>query len=288
MSRLSLNDASNNIPKIWGIINITPDSFSDGGLFLNAENAYVHAEKLIHDGADYLDIGAASSRPNAEFICEEEEWQRLEPFFNLIEEKNKELFARLSVDTWRASIAQRALEKGVFCINDISALQWDRGDKTLLDVLLEYKPYYVLMHCHGTPQNMQCVQNLAKYNNVVDTVLSFFEERLSLLQKSNFPMEKVILDVGIGFGKNLEQNLALLNAGKKFSSLGFPLMSAISRKSWLRELLSIEKENIKELDTATTNASLLLHKQGFLHHRVHNVKEHKRAFCLEQNLKKNI
>ncbi len=268
-------------PKIWGIVNCTPDSFSDGGLFMDTQKAYAQMLKLFEDGADYVDIGAASARPSSDFISAEEEWERLEPLFNMIEENRPDLFAKISVDTWRASVAQKVLERNIFCINDISGFQSIWGEDAFLDVLVQYKPYYVLMHCQGLPQNMQ---DHTEYADVVDTVYSFFEERLNLLSKAGFPTEKVILDPGIGFGKNLEQNLALLNATEKFEKLGLPLMAGISRKSWLRLLLEIEKENIVELDNATANASLLLAKNGFLHHRVHNVKLCRHAFHLAKNL----
>lgn len=267
-----------NAPKIWGIVNSTPDSFSDGGLFIRAENAYTHIEKLIADKANYIDIGAASSRPNAPFISEEEEWNRLRPLFEIIEEKNPSLFSRISVDTWRAGVAKKVLEKNVFCINDISAFQWD---ESLLDVLLEYKPYYVLMHCRGTPKTMQ--EN-TQYKDIVEDVYSFFEERISLLDKLGFPKEKIILDLGIGFGKSLKQNFELLNAADHFLKLGLPLMAAVSRKSCLRDLLSLERTDISKLDEASANASLLLAQKGFIHHRVHNARAVSQAFCLMQNL----
>ncbi len=275
---MMINNHFNNAPKIWGIVNITPDSFSDGGLFLEKESAHSQCLKLIQDGADYLDLGAASSRPTSEFISPEEEWARLEPVLSSIENSDKTLLNKISVDTWRADVAKKVLEKNIFCINDISAFQWE---PELVEVLSHYKPYYVMMHCQGTPDTMQ--QNI-QYDDVVDTVFSFFEERLNILQKANFPIEKVILDPGIGFGKNLEQNLALMNAGEKFSTLGLPLMAAVSRKSWLRLLLSIEPSSTQELDSMTACASVLLQQKNYIHHRVHNVQATKQALLLGRGL----
>ncbi len=278
-----------NAPKFWGIVNVTPDSFSDGGLFYSTKNALEQIDNLKNEGAHYIDIGAASSRPSSDFISAEEEWQRLEPLFEEIEARDRGLFSCISVDTWRAKVAQKVLEKKVFCINDISAFSWDAD---LLDVLVQYKPYYVLMHCKGTPQNMQTE---AHYENVVKEVYAFFEQKLEILDKAGFPKERVILDVGIGFGKTLEQNLALMKvkAGNVFASLGCPLMAAVSRKSWLRELFSLPKPldasqikgQRKILDRLTSVASLQLNKNGFTHHRLHNVKIAKEAFELEQYLK---
>ncbi len=284
-------------PKIWGIVNITPDSFSDGGLFLNPEKAYSHIEKLLNEGADFIDIGSASSRPSSDFITAEEEWNRLEPLFNLIAEKDKHLFSKISVDTWSSYVAQKALERNVFCINDISACRWDTG---LLDVLVEYKPYYVLMYSEGQPKTMQEKINI-KDNEIIDKTYSFFEKQLEKLDKVGFPKEKIMLDVGIGFGKTLEQNILLLNAEETFLRFGIPLYSGVSRKTWLRNLFSLttqEQESkekgkysflkkgenaqlmIEDLDRLTANASLLLLQKGYLHHRVHNVKYTRQAFDL--------
>ncbi len=280
-----INNNQHNAPKFWGIVNITPDSFSDGGLFYSTKNAFEQIQTLKADGAHYIDIGAASSRPSSDFISANEEWQRLEPLFNEIELRDKDIFSSLSVDTWRADIAQKVLEKNIFAINDISAFSWDEG---LLDVLVQYKPYYVLMHCLGTPQNMQINPN---YTNVVDEVFAFFEKKLEILDKANFPKDKIILDPGIGFGKNLEHNLALMRAGKKFATLGLPLMAAVSRKSWLRQIFNIEKATASQvkgqnklLDRLTSVASLMLQENGYEHHRIHNVSITNQAFVLKQKL----
>ncbi len=265
-------------PKIWAIVNCTPDSFSDGGLFLDSDKAFDQVKQLLTDGADFIDIGAASSRPTSDFISAQEEWERLLPLFELIEKENQSLFQKISVDTWRADVAQKVLEKDVFCINDISAFEWE---PQLLDVIAHYKPYYVLMHCQGKPQNMQ---KHTQYEDVVDTVYAFFENKLKKLQEVGFPSEKIILDPGIGFGKTLEQNYRLMKAGEKFKELGFPLMAGISRKSCLRDLLFIEKYSIDELDSVTALASVLLYNNGFEHHRVHNAKACHKAFLLNKTL----
>ncbi len=275
------NKILDNASKIWGIINITPDSFSDGALYFEPEKAFAHLLELDKTGADFFDIGAASSRPFAPFISEEEEWQRLEPFFALVRAERKELFSRISVDTWRASVAKKALEAGVFCINDISGFRWDEG---LLEVLLEYQPYYILMHSLGVPETMQENIEEKQSKDIVETVFKFFEDRLAILDKRGFSREKIILDVGIGFGKTPEQNIELLRASKKFSSFNLPLMSAISRKSVLSKTFNIDKDNTVELDRATTICSLLLNKQGFTQHRIHNVKALVQAFAMEKTL----
>ncbi len=280
------NNITINAPIFWGIVNITPDSFSDGGLFYSAKNALEQIYHLKNEGAHYIDIGAFSSRPNNDFISAEEEWQRLEPLFEQIDLRDKDLYSCLSIDTWRADIAQKALEKNIFCINDISAFSWDEG---LLDVLVHYKPYYVLMHCTGKAEDIHIP---AQSENIVEDVYAFFAHKLELLEKRGFPKEKILLDPGIGFGKNLEQNLALMNAGARFAQLGCPLMAAVSRKSWLRELFSLKKAvessqikgQRKVLDRLTSIASLSLNKHGFKHHRLHNVAITRQAFIVEEAL----
>ncbi len=262
------NSIECNAPKFWGIVNITPDSFSDGGLFLDSHKALEQAKSLLYNnGAHFIDIGAASSRPSAGFISEEEEWARLEPFLNLAESNNKEIFPQLSLDTWRASIAEKAMKKGINIINDISAFNWDNR---LLDVLLEHQPYYVLMHCKGKPDTMQ---DEPKYACVVDEVYAFFEEKLNVLIKKGFPREKIILDQGIGFGKTQEHNKALLEASEKFLEFDLPLMAAISRKSLIRHLYSINANDINALDEATAQYTHALIQKGYTHHRVHNVQK---------------
>ncbi len=283
LTRMTTTKNNINAPKFWGIVNCTPDSFSDGGLYNDAQKAYAHIKEMLQDGADYIDIGAASSRPGSDFISPEEEWARLEPLFDLIENEDKSLFQKISVDTWRKDVAQKVLGKNIFAINDISAFVWEPA---LVEHLVEYKPYYVMMHCKGLPQDMQKDTN---YTDVVDNVCAFFEERLEILQKTHFPLEKVILDPGIGFGKSLEQNLALMNASDKLSSFGLELMAGISRKSWIKQLLLLDTVDgnhnfIEELDSFTAFSSLQLYGKGFIHHRVHNVKKCKQFAVLKEHL----
>ncbi len=281
---MTINNIQDNAPKIWGIINITPDSFSDGNMYYKPEKAYIHMQELNKEGAHFFDVGAASSRPFAPFIEEEEEWQRLKPFFDVIQKEDKNFLSRISVDTWRASVAEKALERGVFCINDISGFRWD---KKLLEVLIEYQPYYILMHSLDIPAKMQKNIEERKDKNIVQTVYNFFEERLEILEKNAYPKEKIILDIGIGFGKTVEQNFELLNAAEKFIPFGYSLMSAISRKSLLSNFLDVDKKNNIELDRASAIMSLLLEKQGFKHHRVHNVRAIAQAFALDSKLKQD-
>ncbi len=273
------NKTQNNAPKFWGIVNITPDSFSDGGLFFHANDALKQARLLVENGADFIDIGAASSRPTSGFISAEEEWARLEPIFNLLsQEENKDILAITSLDTWRAEVAKKALIKGIPIINDISAFEWECN---LLDVILEYQPYYVLMHCKGKPDTMQ---DAPHYANVVDEVYAFFEKKINLLEQKGFPRNKIILDQGIGFGKTVEHNSSLLNAADKFLEFNLPIMAAISRKSILRNIFNIKPEEKELLDKATAITTAHLYNKGYIHHRVHNVHVCKQHLDMAQTL----
>jgi len=274
---------------VWGIVNTTPDSFHDGGLYCSQENAIAHAQKLWEQGAAILDIGGASSRPGADDVSAEEEWKRIFGVIQAIKNTPKKTpsvksgestqaveFAHvnhfsqtymhsrplISVDTWRTEVARKALENGVDIINDISAFSWEEN---LLDVLAEHKPGYVLMHCQGRPQSMQ---NKPFYVDVVEEVTRFFEEKMNTLVQRGLPENHIILDLGIGFGKNLNHNLALLQATQKLIKLGRPILLGISYKSFFGQLLDIEAE---KRESITQVCTALMAEKGIRHHRVHDV-----------------
>lgn len=249
-----------------GILNTTPDSFYDGGLYADADAALVHARKLLYDGADIIDIGAESTRPGAYPVSAAEESRRLIPALRLI----KDAFgnALISVDTRNSVTAMQALEAGAHIINDVSAF---RHDPAMLDVLVQYKPGYVLMHSQGDPLTMQ---NNPSYDDVVDEVAAFFETRLSALAKAGLPEDRVVLDPGIGFGKKLEHNLALMQAGKRFAELGRPLLAGVSNKSLFGELHGLDIACRRE---ATRKAIRLMAARGYNWHRVHDIEGAKTA-----------
>ncbi len=259
---------------VAGIVNLTPDSFSDGGSYLQAEAALVQAEQLARDGARMLDFGAESTRPGADFISPEEELDRLAPVLRgvmalreswaspdpfVAGEKEVPL---VSIDTWRASSAAFALEQGAEIINDISGAGFDPA---MPEVLGHYRPGYVLMHCPAAPKIMQ---QAPRYDNVVEDVLAYFEERMALVVKAGLPEERIILDPGIGFGKNFEHNLELMRAPARLASLGRPLYYGISRKGFFGKLLGIP---LASRDGPTHLASALLAREGVYAHRVHDV-----------------
>ncbi len=256
-----------------GILNITPDSFYDGDKYLQSEQAIEHAHKLKEDGANMLDIGAESSRPGSEPISAQDERERLTPIFKHLQEKP--LGIPISVDTYRASTAAYCLENGASVINDISAC---RVDPQLVQVLVDYKPGYVLMHAQGDPKTMQ---NAPKYNDVVEEVYSFLEEKMGMLVRAGLPEKNIVLDPGIGFGKTLEHNLALLRNIEKFSRLGRPVYMGLSNKSLWSQLLQVD---LHERETATLAATVWLAQRGVFIHRLHQIKPAQEALTVLQAL----
>jgi len=247
---------------IVGIVNITPDSFYDGGRFENINAAVEYALKISNQGAHILDIGAESSRPNAEAVHIVEEQKRLLPVLSALKKLQPELL--ISVDTYHADTAFKALEAGADIINDISACA---HDSDLMDILVQYKPGYVLMHSKGKPENMQ---KNPQYTDVVADLLSFFEHHLNLLLKAGLPENRIVIDLGIGFGKKLEHNTELLKNINKFKCFGRPIFIGISMKSYFGDLLNLA---IEQRALATQVLTTLMAQQGVSLHRVHNVKE---------------
>ena len=214
---------------VMGIVNVTPDSFSDGGKFLDPEAAVAHALKLVAEGADILDIGGESTRPGAQPVSEDEELRRVIPVITQLASQVK---VPLSIDTSKPAVARAALDAGASIVNDIAAAT--RTDLTMWQIVADARAGYVLMHAQGTPATMQ--QNPV-YADVVQEVGEFFSERLGrLLNEVGVPAEQVILDPGIGFGKNLEHNLSLLAGLRSFTKKRRPLLLGVSRKSFLEKI----------------------------------------------------
>ncbi len=215
---------------VMGIVNVTPDSFSDGGKFLDANAAVAHALKLVEEGAEILDIGGESTRPKAEPVGEAEELRRVLPVIEKI--AAKKLRVPISIDTMKPGVARAALQAGASIVNDVAA---NRSDDAMWRVTAEFGAGYVVMHMQGTPQTMQ--DNPA-YGDVVKEVGDFFSDRLARLKKSGVFAEQVVLDPGIGFGKNVGHNLRLLAGLRSFTNLERPLLLGVSRKSFLGKTVS--------------------------------------------------
>lgn len=249
---------------VVGIVNVTPDSFYDGGTHPTAETAVAHGVKLIDDGAQVLDIGGESTRPSAEHVGTGEELRRVVPVVRELARyvRENEKDAAISVDTYKAATAAAALEAGAVVVNDISGCRYD---PELMDVLAQYKPGYVLMHCQGIPGSMQ---NNPSYVDVVDEVIDFFDQRLRVLTRAGVPEENIVLDPGIGFGKNLEHNLEILRNIEAFGRFGLPIYMGLSNKSLWGDLLGLE---LDQRENATQVATALLSARGVQIHRVHEV-----------------
>lgn len=245
---------------IWGIVNVTPDSFFDGGRHANPEQALAHARQLFADGADILDLGGESTRPGADAVDAAGEWERVGPVVAGLVAALPEV--PLSIDTYKVEVAVKALEAGAHIVNDVSGC----ADPALKDALAQYKPGYALMHSQGNPKEMQ---RDPRYGNVVEEVFAFLESKLNELVKAGLPEDRVVVDPGIGFGKTLEHNLELLRRIDRFAALGRPVLLGLSNKSLWSALLGAP---IEERGAATQAATAVAFMKGVRLHRVHDVK----------------
>ncbi|MGD0252330.1 MAG: dihydropteroate synthase [Verrucomicrobiota bacterium] len=246
---------------VMGVVNVTPDSFSDGGKFLNPEAAVAHALELAGQGADILDIGGESTRPGAEPVSEAEELRRVIPVIKKLAAKVK---IPLSIDTMKPAVARAALQAGASIINDVAA---NREDDSMWRIAAEFRAGYICMHAQGTPQTMQ--QNPV-YADVVCKVSEFFGERLERLNACGVAADQVVLDVGIGFGKTLEHNLQLLANLESFTKWRRPLLLGVSRKSFIGKLLGGQLN--ERLPASLASASLAI-AGGVQIIRTHDVAE---------------
>jgi len=246
---------------VMGIVNVTPDSFSDGGKFLDPAAAVAHALQLVEQGADMLDIGGESTRPGSEPVSEAEELRRVIP---VIQKLAAQIKIPISIDTTKAAVAQAALQAGASIVNDVAAC---RDNHELWKTVSEFRAGYVCMHAQGSPQMMQ---PRPVYADVVREVNEFFEERLEKLSGAGIGSDQVMLDVGIGFGKTLEHHLALLANLRSFTTLRRPLLLGVSRKSFLGKLLGAE---VNERLPASLACATLAVDAGVQVIRTHDVAE---------------
>jgi dihydropteroate synthase len=251
---------------VMGIVNVTPDSFSDGGRFLDTGRAVEHALKLISEGADILDIGGESTRPGAEPVEAAEELRRVLPVIRAVRSETKTL---ISIDTMKASVARAAVEAGADIINDVTGL---RGDPAMLRVASECEAGLVIMHMIGTPQTMQ---KLPQYDNVVLEVQRYFEARLQSLKQAGISPERIVFDPGFGFGKTLEHNISLMRSLPELCVSGRPLLVGVSRKSMIGRLL--ESEELADRDWPTVALTAHARELGARIVRVHDVKPNVQA-----------
>jgi len=263
------------IPKVMGILNLTPDSFYDGGQHKSEKEILLHIEKMLLDGATFIDIGAYSSRPGANDISENEESSRLIPILNVVLKTFPE--ALISIDTFRSTIAKQVINAGACMINDISA---GNLDGKMFDTIAELQVPYSIMHMRGTPKNMQ--ENVS-YDNLVKDIIYYFSEKINKLR--TLGVNDIIIDVGFGFSKTMDQNYELLKKLNLFSNLEIPILSGLSRKSMLYKELNI---SAKEALNATTIANTIAILNGSNIVRVHDVKEAMEAIKIIEKTKSTL
>ena len=247
-------------PLIMGVINVTPDSFYDGGHYLDTATAVAHAVRLVEEGADLLDIGAESTRPGAEAVSEAEEHRRAIPVVTAVA---KSVGVPISIDTSKAAVARAALDAGAVLVNDVTAL---RGDPSMVDVVARTGAGIILMHMNGTPRTMQ---QAPRYEDVVGEISDFFEERIRFAMAQGIARRQIILDPGIGFGKLLVHNLMLLAQLQRFLQYECPLLVGVSQKAFLGQLVN---RPVQERQWATAAAVAMAVDRGAGILRVHDVR----------------
>ena len=247
-------------PKIMGILNITPNSFYDGGIYSLEKNAIAQVEKMLKEGATFIDIGAYSSKPNAEFVSQEEELIRIIPVVKAILKEFPE--ALLSIDTFRSSVAQECLNNGAALINDISA---GNLDEKMMEVISKYNVPYIMMHLRGTPQTMQSQTN---YEHLIKEMITYFSDKVN--KARSLGINDLIIDPGFGFSKTTDQNFEILSNLELFKVLELPILAGVSRKSMIYKPLEVTANDALN---GTTVLNTIAITKGANIIRVHDVKE---------------
>ena len=263
-------------PLLMGILNVTPDSFSDGGKYLKSKSAYKQIKKLKKEGADIIDIGGESTRPNSDTVDDLIEWKRIKSKLNFAK-KNKIV---ISLDTRKSFVLKKSLPFKINLLNDVSGLN---HDSKMVNLLKVSKLPFVLHHMQGTPKTMQ---KNPKYKNVILDIYDFFEKKLEFIRVNKINHKNIILDPGIGFGKNLKHNITILSQISIFHSLGFPVMLGLSKKRFIKELS--DNNDSKERIGGTTSSCIYAILQGVQILRVHDVNEIKQAMKVFKKLIFNI
>ena len=248
------------IPNIMGVLNLTPDSFSDGGKFNSKKRGIYHALKMFESGANIIDIGGESTRPGSHAINKELEWKRIEKIIRPIIKK-----IPISLDTRKSGEKEKGIKYGVKIINDVSGLSYD---SETINILKKYKTPFVIQHSQGTPETMQIKPS---YKNELLDIYDFFEDKIKFLRTIGIKHNNIIIDPGIGFGKNLKHNMNLISNISIFHTLGFPILIGNSRKKFIKELS--KKNDTKNRVGGTVASSLYLMMQGVQVLRIHDVNE---------------
>jgi dihydropteroate synthase len=253
-------DLITNPVKVMGIVNVTPDSFSDGGKFAHIDNALAQVEYMIANGVDIIDIGGESTRPGASEVSEQDEVARVIP---LLEAIKLRFDIDVSIDTSKAGVMKAAIENNADMINDVRALQ----NEGCFDAVKDSNVAICLMHMQGMPRTMQTSPH---YNNVIDDIVSFFQQRIGCCQQAGIDCHRLILDPGFGFGKTLAHNYQMLANFNRFSQLNLPLLAGVSRKSMVGDLLN---RDIEQRLAGSLTAAIVAVQQGASIIRVHDVQE---------------
>jgi dihydropteroate synthase len=269
MLQLNKHSYDLNRPLVMGILNITPDSFSDGGQYLDFDQALKRAETMIEEGADIIDIGGESTRPGSDPVSADEELKRIMPIIKALKKYSNIV---ISVDTYKPRVMEQVIDMGVAMINDVFALQQPGA----IEVIKKSNVGICLMHMQGTPKTMQLNPT---YQDVVNEVKLFLEERANSLIAEGIQTERIILDPGFGFGKTFEHNISLLQNLESFQPLKFPLLVGLSRKSFIRKILSGDHDDHL---SGSISAAILSIAKGAKIVRVHDVKETQSAIKIMQ------
>ena len=248
------------VPNIMGVLNLTPDSFSDGGKFNKDNKGLKHALKMFDAGANIIDIGGESTKPGSKAINKEIEWKRIERVIKLVSKK-----IPTSLDTRKSEVMKKGIKYGIKIINDVSGLDYD---SETVNVLKKYKTPFIIQHSQGTPEKMQ---NKPQYKNELLDIYDFFEKKINFLKKIGIKHNNIIIDPGIGFGKNLKHNINLISNISIFHSLGFPILVGNSRKRFIKEIA--RKNDTKNRIGGTVASSIYLMMQGVQIFRIHDVNE---------------
>lgn len=274
MNKIQFNSwlKSPNKTLIMGILNITPDSFSDGGKFLDSQVAANHAIKMIENGADMIDVGGESSRPGAKPVLIDEELKRILPVIKAIREKSDCL---ISVDTYKSKVAEAALNLGADLINDISSLSFDGK---MAGVISAYKVPLVLMHMQGVPENMQLNP---LYVNIINDLITFFKSKISIAKEAGVSNNMIILDPGIGFGKRVDDNFEIIRELKQICNMGYPILLGTSRKSFIGDTLGLPINDRLEGTLASVAIGVL---NGAKILRVHDIIEVRRTVTIVERI----
>tara|TARA_B100000925_G_C21966752_1_gene455951 strand:+ start:577 stop:1428 length:852 start_codon:yes stop_codon:yes gene_type:complete len=257
---------------IMGILNVTPDSFSDGGKYLEKNNAINHALAMIDNGADIIDVGGESTRPFSDPVSLDEEISRVIP---VIEGIRKESDVCISIDTTKSEVATAALDSGASLINDVSAME---VDPLMIDVALKFDCPIIIMHMKGTPKSMQ---DNPQYESLISDIKDYLQERVNFIVSKGVNSKKIVIDPGIGFGKTVENNFEIINNLNHFTKMGFPVMLGASRKSFIGISLDLPEEDRLEGSLA---ANIIGLQNGAKIFRVHDVAETNKAFVIANKI----